>query len=272
MLSCILQRPLLCRRVNALKALSLYKEENTPVHRIDPVSKLFYIVAAIAIPVIVPTKTAALLCLGMSAALLLAGRVFRRVIPIIGFSFIVLLSIIVIQGLFYHGNITPLFKAGPLAFYREGLDYALRICLRVVNILCAFAILVLTTKPSDLIESLVRRGLSPRIGYVLSSVLQIIPQMASTMDTITDAQRSRGMETEGKLITRIKAFFPLIGPVVMSSLLNTRERAMALEVRGFNSTGKKTFLNEEPTSAFNLIIKLLLAAAVIFAAAWRVLL
>jgi len=254
-----------------LKALSLYYEANTPVHRIDPISKLFYIAAAIAIPVIVPTKTAALLCLGVSVVLLLVGRVFRRVIPIISFSFVVLLSIIVIQSLFYHGNITPLFQAGPFVFYREGLSYALHICLRVVNILCAFAILVLTTKPSDLIESLVRRGLSPRIGYVLSSVLQIIPQMASTMDTITDAQRSRGMETEGKLITRIKAFFPLIGPVVMNSLLNTRERAMALEVRGFNSRDKKTFLNEESRSPFNLIIKLLLAAAAIFAVIWRIL-
>ncbi|WDU84655.1 energy-coupling factor transporter transmembrane component T [Caloramator sp. Dgby_cultured_2] len=100
---------------------------------------------------------------------------------------------------------------------------------------------MLTTKPSDLIENLVRRGLSPKLGYVLASVLQIIPQMLSTMDTILDAQRSRGLETEGKLIKRLKAFIPLIGPAVMNSLISTRERAMALEMRGFNSNIKKTF-------------------------------
>lgn len=253
-----------------MKSLSLYQEKNTIIHKIDPISKLFYIATAIVIPIIIPTKTAALLCLAASIALLLAGRVFRRVIPIISFSFVVLLSIIVIQGLFYYGNSTPIFNAGPFVFYSEGLAYALHICIRVVNILCAFAILVLTTKPSDLIESLVRRGLSPRIGYVLSSVLQIIPQMASTMDTITDAQRSRGMETEGKLLTRIKSFFPLIGPVVMNSLINTRERAMALEVRGFNSKAQKTFLNEEFNSPYNLFIKLFLGASIVFAVAWRI--
>lgn len=254
-----------------MKSLSLYQERNTLIHKIDPASKLFYIAAVIAIPVIIPTKTAALICLAASTALLLSGRVFGRVIPIISFSFIILLSIIVIQGLFYYGNSIPILHAGSLVFYREGLTYALHICIRVVNILCAFAILVLTTKPGDLIESLVRRGLSPRIGYVLSSVLQIIPQMASTMDTITDAQRSRGMETEGKLITRIKSFFPLIGPVVMSSLINIRERAMALEVRGFNSKAKKTFLNEEFNSPYNLVFKLFLAAGIVFALAWRIL-
>lgn len=52
--------------------------------------------------------------------------------------------------------------------------------------------------------------------------------MSGTMNTIMDAQRSRGLETEGNLITRAKSFLPLISPVVMSSLINTRERAIAL--------------------------------------------
>ena len=48
------------------------------------------------------------------------------------------------------------------------------------------------------------------------------------------------METEGNLLTRAKAFLPLISPVVMSALINTREqRAVALEVRGFAAKRKK---------------------------------
>lgn len=260
------------REVMLMKTLTLYQEKNTIIHRIDPISKLFYILAAIVIPIIVPERTIALICLLFSACLLILGRVFRKVLPIVSFSLIVLLSIIVIQGLFKAENKTVLFNIGFLIFYKEGLMYALDICIRVLNILFAFSILVLTTKPSDLIESLVRRGMSPRIGYVLSSVLQIIPQMTSTMGTIMDAQRSRGMETEGKLMVRIKAFFPLIGPVVMSSLTNTRERAMALEVRGFNSRNSKTFLNEEKYSSHNKIIRLILILLIIFAVIWRIIL
>lgn len=253
-----------------MKALSLYVDRNSIIHRIDPISKILYIITAIAIPIIIPNLTISIACMAISICILSVGRVLRRVVPLISFSFIVLISIIIIQGLFNAGNKTPLFKIGALIFYKEGLMYAFGICIRVINILCSFALLVLTTKPSDLIESLVRKGLSPRIGYVLSSVLQIIPQMTVTMATITDAQRARGMETEGKLSTRIRAFLPLIGPVVMSSLANTRERAMALEVRAFNSKCKKTFLNEEKYSIYNTIIKWVLVIFIVISIAWRI--
>lgn len=252
-----------------MKALSLYQERDTIIHKIDSITKILYIIVAIAIPIILPNKIVALICLAVSIGLLFVGKVFKKVIPLIGFSMIVLISIVIIQGLFKAGNKTPVFSIGAITFYKEGLLFSLGICMRVINILCAFAILVLTTKPSDLIESLVRRGLSPKIGYVLCSVLQIIPQMTATMETITDAQRSRGMETEGKLSVRIKAFFPLIGPVVMNSLINTRERSMALEVRAFNSKSKKTFLNEEQNASYNKIIRIILLFLVVLAVVWR---
>lgn len=254
-----------------MRILSLYQDRKSVIHKIDAVSKILYIITAILIPIIVPTKTAALICMFFSISLLLIAKVFKKVIPLISFSFIILLSIIVIQGLFRAGNKTPAFSIGSLVFYKEGLNYAFKICIKVINILCAFSLLVLTTKPSELIESLVMRGLSPKIGYVLSSVLQIIPQMMSTMDTITDAQRSRGMETEGKLSVRIKAFFPLLGPAVMNSLVSTRERAMALEVRAFNSKNKKTYLNQYYNSTMNKVVKIFLILCIIFAIVWRIL-
>lgn len=249
--------------------MSLYVDRDTFIHRIDPISKIFYVIASIAIPFILPSIVDILICLAFSVTIILMARIIRNVLPFIGYSSLVLVTIVIIQGLFYPGNRDPLLHIGPLVFYKEGLSYAALICLRVINILCAFSILILTAKPSALIEELVRRGLSPKFGYVLSSVLQIIPQMTSTMGTITDAQRSRGMETEGSLIKRMKAFIPLIGPVVMNSLIQTRERAMALEVRGFNSTGTKTFFNERHTYRYGLFIQIGLVLIILLAIVWR---
>ena len=72
--------------------------------------------------------------------------------------------------------------------------------------LLSFATFVLSTKPADLVEALEKSGFSKRFGYIINSVFQIIPQMTGTMSTIMDAQRSRGMETEGSLLVRAKAF------------------------------------------------------------------
>jgi len=198
------------------------------------------------------------------------AKVFTQTLPILGLSFLLMLSIVIIQGLFSPENETLFFSVGFLRFYEEGLLIAVNIVLRVTTLLCSVCILVLTTKPSDLIQSLMKKGLPAKMGYVLNSVMQIIPEMRSTMTTITDAQRSRGMETEGKLMTRIKAFFPLLGPVIMNALVSTRERSMALEVRGFNSTAKKSFLNETPFASAGFPLQVIMIVVLVAAIGWRV--
>ncbi|WP_066073322.1 energy-coupling factor transporter transmembrane component T family protein [Neobacillus soli] len=253
-----------------MKSISLYEERASFVHDVDPITKLWYILFAILIPIILPSFTISFLFVGISLVLLLAAQVIRKTIPVFGFVFLILITVVIIQGMFKPENETVLFQIGPLTMYKEGLLYALTITLRVINIIGAFMILILTTKPSDLVESLVRKGMSPRIGYVISSVFQIIPEMMSSMGTIMDAQRARGMETEGNLLVRIKAFLPLLGPVVLGSLINTKERAMALEVRGFNSQVPKTYLYEEKKYRYSRALQIAMLLLTVTALAWRI--
>lgn len=202
--------------------------------------------------------------------MLASGRLLKRVVPLIAFSFTILITIFLIHGLFNQSNRNILFSIGPLHFYREGLLYALHIGYNVLNMLLSFAILVLSAKPSELVEELEKRGFSRRMGYIITSVFQIVPQMTGTMNTITDAQRSRGLETEGSLLTRAKAFLPLISPVVMSSLINTRERAVALEVRGFAAKQKKTYLADRTPHRGDTPITVVLLAMIAAALLWRI--
>ncbi len=228
-----------------MKSISLYVDKDTWLTRMHPFTKLCYILTAISVSPIWGKLWAFGIFIGISLVMLISGKIIRKVFPLIAFSFTILITIFLIHGLFNHENATLLFAAGPIRFYREGVAYAARISCNVLNMLLAFAVFVLTTKPVELVEDMERAGFSPKIGYVISSVFQIVPQMSGTMNTIMDAQRSRGLETEGSLITRAKSFLPLISPVVMSSLINTRERAIALEIRGFESGEKKTYLKDD---------------------------
>ncbi|MDP4083300.1 MAG: energy-coupling factor transporter transmembrane component T [Bacillota bacterium] len=254
-----------------MRSISLYTERNTVIHAMDPISKLFYILFALLIPIILPSIKVSIVCVVLGLIFLLVARVFKKTIPVFSFVFLILLTVIIIQGLFRPGNQTTLFHFGPFTLYKEGLMFAFGVAFRVINIVSAFMILILTTKPSDLVESLVRKGLSSKIGYVIISVFQIIPEMMSSMETITDAQRSRGMETEGNLQTRMKAFLPLLGPVILGSLANTKERAMALEVRGFNSKGPKTYLLEEKKYRYSKVVQWGILLGIACALAWRIL-
>ncbi len=253
-----------------MKSISLYVDNKTWLTKVHPFTKLLYIVAAIGIPLIAGKLWIFGLCIAVSLCALASGKVLKRAMPLIAFSFTILLTIFLIHGLFHQGNANVLFSIGPLRFYREGVLYACRIGLNILNMLLSFAILVLSTRPSELVEELEKRGFSRRFGYIINSVFQIIPQMMGTMSTITDAQRSWGMETEGSLLTRAKAFLPLISPVVMSSLINTRERAVALEVRGFGAKSKKTYLADRPAHKGDRAITICLISLMAVAIAWRI--
>jgi energy-coupling factor transport system permease protein len=206
----------------------------------------------------------------VSYLLLLLSGTARRALPVIGASSLILITVVIIRRLFSYSNHTPLFSLGPFVFYKEGLLFALNITLRIFSIINAVSMLIFTTRPSDLIEALIKHGLSPRIAYVFSSLLQIIPQMMSTVDTIIDAQRSRGMETEGSLAQRMRAFIPLMVPAVISSLTGTRERALALEVRAFNSRNPKTFLNEGNNYKNAPLLQIAQILVLIAAVVWRI--
>ena len=255
-----------------MKSISLYVDKDTYLTRMHPFTKLCYIFTAIVASLVAGKLWAFAAFIGISLVMLISGKIIRKVFPLIAFSFTILITIFLIHGLFNHENATLLFAAGPLKFYQEGMLYALRISLNVLNMLLAFAVFVLTTRPVELVEDLERIGFSPKIGYVVSSVFQIVPQMSGTMNTIMDAQRSRGLETEGSLLTRAKSLLPLISPVVMSSLINTRERAIALEIRGFEAGQKKTYLREDKMKNSDRIWCVILLLLIIAAIAIRILL
>ena len=252
-----------------MRSISLYRDNGTWLCRVHPFTKLAYILAVILVPLLVGSLWAYAAAIVLDICILISGKSLRRPRALIIFSFTIIVTIFLIRGLFDADNITPAFSLGPVVFYQEGLMKALRTGAVIINMLLSFSILVLTSKPEDIADELERHGFSPRLSYVIASVFSIIPQMMGTMDTITDAQRSRGMETEGKLSQRMKAFIPLITPVVTTSLINTRERAIALEVRGFGSKGKRSYLSPWKKHRGDRAMTIVLLLSIAAAAAWR---
>ena len=231
-----------------MKSISLFVDNGTYLTKVHPFTKLMYIAAAISIPLISGRLWMFGVFIAVSLLVLASGKILKKTLPLIAFSFTILLTIFLIHGLFNQKNVN----------------------VNILNMLLSFAVFVLSTKPSEFVDELEKRGFSPRFGYIVTSVFQIIPQMMGTMNTIMDAQRSRGLETEGNLRTRGKAFLPLISPAVMSSLINTRERAIALEVRGFGAGKKKTWLTERTRHKGDREITIFLGVCILAAVVWRI--
>ena len=220
--------------------LSLYAEGGSLLHRAHPLTKGVLTLSAIALAFIAPSTWWVVAILVVLLALLTTAGVLRRLFAVaLAIVLPITLLLLAVQGFANPNNRTELFALGPIVYYREGLAFAAFASLRIACLVCATFLFSFTTRPADISEALMQRGLSSRMGYVLQSALQIIPQTLDMAGRIQDAQRARGLETEGSLPRRARAYLPLMLPLVLSSLVATQERAMALEVRGFGLPVKR---------------------------------
>jgi len=151
------------------------------------------------------------------------------------------ISLFLIRGFIWPGG-TIIATLGPISLKAEGLEFALAALGRIVAMVSAFLLLSLTTAPDALMLALTERGFPPMIAYIVLTTIQIVPRFQARAATILDAQRSRGLETEGWLPRRLRALLPLVTPLILSSLVDVEERAIALEARAFSRVGVKTSL------------------------------
>ena len=113
----------------------------------------------------------------------------------------------------------------------------------MLNMLLAFAVFVLTTQPAELVEDMERAGFLPedRLRHQFCLPDRAADERHHEYDSgrtrEAAAWRPRGTLDDPRQSPSCR----LISPVVMSSLINTRERAIALEIRGFEAGGKKTY-------------------------------
>ncbi len=137
-----------------------------------------------------------------------------------------------------------LFQFWFIKIYEAGLQHAIVLCFVIMNVAGILLWLFQTTETKEMTYALEKAGMSYKASFVFLSTFQMIEVLGKSSKTIMNAQRARGVETEGNLIVRSKAFFPMIVPLVVGSLMNTEERVLTLECKGFDTQCPKTHLLE----------------------------
>ena len=159
-----------------------------------------------------------------------------------------LISILLVNTLSYPGATDTIAQIGPFNATWTGLRWRSRSSLRVI----AFALSVARLRPDDgvddLLSDLERRGLGRRPIFVIGAAIGMVPRMIDRAREITDAQRARGLDTQGRIWRRVRGVVPLAGPLVLGALTEVEERTMALEARAFTAPGKRTVLRVLPDS------------------------
>jgi energy-coupling factor transport system permease protein len=248
------------------KATGYFRAGDSWLHRRNPATKLlallWVILAAFLLPPIVLVALGALLLVAAITAGILAPLLRSLRIPAL-----LIASIFVVNALFFPGAKQVVASLGPLAITREGLAFGTVAAGRITVAFLASILFLFTTLADDLLEALIARGASHRIAFVVLSAVQMVPRLQDRAAAILESQQARGLAVSGSLARRARALVPLVGPIVLGSLIDVRERTFALEARAFGARPGRTayrVVPDPPIDRWERLVLLVGVVAVIF--------
>lgn len=250
----------------AKKNVSFYTQIDSPIDSLYPMTKIIALLCLGVVGYVSPTPIVPYILLLFLIYISYKAKLLKRFISyIIPFGIPLLIMLLIFHGLYSPKNTTIIFDLGFAQLGLEGTLYAIKQVGAVLVFLGSFFILTATTHPGKLVTAFIDSGVNPKVGYLLLATFQIFPQMQMRVSTIREAQATRGLEVEGNILQRASAFLPLIGPLVMSSLMSVQERGMTLETRGFGASNKKVtnFTEVKDTAKEKFIRKAMIVLAIL---------
>ncbi len=229
--------------------LGQYFPGNSPIHRLDPRTKLVGVILYIVALFLAGKWISYGLMLTFLVSVIAVSRV-----PLISFvkgmkPLVFILVFTAVLNLFMTGGETVLWTVGPLTLTLEGLIRAIFMLARILMLVTGTFLLTYTTSPialTDGLESL----LSPlkklrlpvhELAMMMCIALRFIPTLIEETDKIMSAQKARGANFEtGNLISRVKALVPVIVPLFISAFRRAIDLATAMECRCYHGGDGRT--------------------------------
>jgi len=223
----------------ASPATGYFRPGESWLHRRDPLTKLLALGWVLLAAFLLPPLTLALLAILILVVATTTG-LLRPMLRALRIPAVLIGSILVVNAFFFPGAQDIIVRLGPIALSREGLAFGVVSAGRILVAFSASILFLFTTLADDVLESLVARGASHRIAFVILSAVQMVPRLQDRASAILEAQQARGLAVSGSFATRVRALVPLVGPILLGSLIDVRERTFALEARAFGASTHRT--------------------------------
>lgn len=229
--------------------LGQYFPGNSPIHRLDPRTKLLGMLAYIIVIFFVKKITIFLLPALFVAMVTYLARVplsylVRSLKPIrflLVFMFFINLFMVKTGDLIWEWRFIQITEGG--------VYQAVYITLRLVLLLAGTSLMTLTTTPIALTDAL-EKLLTPfgKLGFpahelpmMMTIALRFIPTLIEEADKIMKAQMARGADFEsGNIFRRAKSMIPVLVPLFISAFRRADELAMAMESRCYHGGKGRT--------------------------------
>jgi energy-coupling factor transport system permease protein len=246
-----------------LAAAVEYIHQNSPVHRLTALTKIFWALLILAGGLLFNDYR---YLLALLASVLLAAataRVLKNLLPALTGLLIFAFILFTIQALFYNQGqvifyLIPMSNSLPVT--GQGLLSGFAMAVRMLTLVLSFLVFLSTTRTQDIVLTLVEKFKIPYdYAFMFLTALRFIPTFLGEVRQVSEAQQARGHAVEGiNPLKKIKAYAPITVPLVLISLNKAENLAMAMETRGY-SGGRRTYLREPKMRAADYCLVIVLA-------------
>lgn len=219
---------------------------DTIVHRLDPRTKLLWVILYIVALFNAYDWTSYALVLAVTAACIAASKIrpatiLRGLKPLI-----LVIALTAVLNIFYTDG-TPVLPGWIITW--EGIKKAFLLVLRIMMLISGTFLLTYTTSPIALTDGMellfgpLKKLKVPvhEMAMMMSMALRFIPTLTEETDKIMSAQKARGADFEtGSLLQRAKALLPILVPLFVSAFRRADELAVAMESRCYHGGEGRT--------------------------------
>lgn len=240
--------------------IDFYIDIDTPIHRLDGRTKILLFLFSFLALVLFEDPA---YILPITLLILLQNFLARAWVNI--WRIRILLTLLTVTSLImwnvFASGETHLFWFVDL----ESLLYSIARTMLILFMIISGMNLLSTTRNEELVLGMIKLGLPYRVGFAISTSLRMVPTISQSIYTISQAQRSRGLDLEsGNVLERIRKYVPLLIPVFISTIRGTNVFGMALESKGFGARDDRTFFLNMTMARRDYIMLAFSIAVVIF--------
>jgi energy-coupling factor transport system permease protein len=224
----------------------VWHDADSYLHQLNPLTKLALTIP-VAIVVVAQDSPLIPFAIAFVAAIVtwIVGHVpLKSVARPLAFSLLAGLGMFWTGIVFYAGpgaSAAPV-VLGPLTVSEAGVTYALTMMGRLLAIVSASSLFVLTTNPVDFVVALIHQGRLPvRVGYAVFAAYRFMPLVQEELDTIRAAHQVRGATSGRGVLARLRQMLGYAIPLLAISVRRAERVALAMDSRGFGARSDRTY-------------------------------
>lgn len=236
-----------------MKPLYAFSGQDSFLHRLDPRTKLVFIVSYLIASFVVGSPWM------LFVILIVAIWILAGISPKEYYQFLLLMLPLVLGITFVHtvfiGGAPYFFQIDflgiTLSFSREGFNNGTSLAFRLGTMGLAFTLFAMTTDPFYWGMAMYKSGLPYKVSFMFAFAIRLYPLIQEEFLTIQRALKARGSNALSSFNPFV--FFPGVVmsavPLGLGAIRRSRDIAVAMELRGLNipqETGTRRVLFREP--------------------------